>query len=83
MVSEIKIDNTIFNGGFSTPYRMDHTAKSIFLEFLNKHAPMKQKYLRTKQRRFMAEDLHKAIIKHCRLTYKFFRYRTKISQKEF
>ena len=40
---------------------------NIFIEILNKHAPMKQKYVRANQERFMTIDLHKAIIKRSRL----------------
>ena len=40
---------------------------NIFIEVLNIHAPMKQKYLRTNQARFMTKDLHKAIMKRSRL----------------
>ena len=35
---------------------------NIFIDILNKHAPMKQKYLRANQGRFM-RDLRKAIMK--------------------
>ena len=34
---------------------------NIFIEVLNKHAPMKQNYLRGNQGRFMTKNLHKAI----------------------
>ena len=44
---------------------------NIFIEILNKHAPMKKKYLRAKQKRFMTKDLHKAIMKRSRLRNKF------------
>ena len=44
---------------------------NIFIEVLNKHAPMKQKYLRANQGRFMTKNLHKAIMKHSRLRNKF------------
>ena len=43
----------------------------IFKEILNKHAPMKQKYLRANQGRFMTKNLHKAMIKRSRLRNKF------------
>ena len=39
---------------------------NIFVEILNKHAPMKQMYLRANQKRFMTKDLHKAIMKNSR-----------------
>ena len=56
---------------------------NIFIEILNKHVPMKQKYLRAKQGRFMTKDLHKAIMKRCRLRNKFLRDRTDISREEY
>ena len=40
---------------------------NIFIEILNKHAPMKQKYVRANQGRFMTKDLYKAIMKRSRL----------------
>ena len=43
----------------------------IFKEILNKHAPMKQKYLRANQGRFMTKNLHKAMIKRSRLRNTF------------
>ena len=53
---------------------------NIFIDILNKHAPMKQKYLRANQGRLMAKDLHKAIMKRARLTNKFLR---DISREEY
>ena len=46
---------------------------NIFIEILNKHALMTQKYLRANQGRFMAKDLHKAVMKRIRLSNKFLR----------
>ena len=46
----------------------------IFKEILNKHAPMKQKYLRANQGRFMTKNLHKAMIKRSRLRNTFLKY---------
>ena len=51
---------------------------NIFIEVLNKHAPMKQKYLRANQRRFMTKKLQKAIMKRSRLRNKFFSDRTEM-----
>ena len=48
---------------------------NIFIDILNEHVPMKQKYLRAKQGRFMTKDLHKAIMKRSRLRNKFLRDR--------
>ena len=56
---------------------------NIFIEILNKHAPMKQKYLRANQGRFMTKDLHKAIMKRSRLRNKVLRYGTDISKEEY
>ena len=56
---------------------------NIFIEILNKDAPMKQKYLRANQGRFMTKDLHKAIMKRFRLRNKFLRDRTDISREEY
>ena len=56
---------------------------NIFIEILNKHAPMKIKYLRANQGKFMAKGLHKAIMKRSRLRNKFLRDRTEMSRKEY
>ena len=46
---------------------------NIFIEILNKHAPIKQKYLRANQGIFMTKGLHKAIMKRSRITNNFLR----------
>ena len=55
---------------------------NIFIEILNKHPPMKQKYIRANQGRFMTENLHKAIMKRSRVRNKFLSHRTEMSRKE-
>ena len=60
-----------------------HHFLNIFIEILNKHAAMKQKYLRPNQGRFMTKDLHKAIMKRSRLGNKFLRDRTDIAREEY
>ena len=45
--------------------------KTIWNEILNKHASMKQRYLRENQGRFMRKDLYKTIMKGSRLRNKF------------
>ena len=40
---------------------------NVFIEILNKHAPMKTKYLRANQGKFTTKGLHKAIMKRSRL----------------
>ena len=44
----------------------------IFIEILNKHAPMKQKYLRANEERFMTKDLRKTFMKRPRHRNKFY-----------
>ena len=44
---------------------------------------MKIKYLRGNQGKFMTKDLHKVIMKRCRLQNKFLRDRTETSRKEY
>ena len=48
---------------------------NIFIEILKKHAPMKIKYLRSNQEKFMTKGLHKAIMERFRLRNKFLRDR--------
>ena len=54
----------------------------IVIEILNKHAAMKQKYLRETDGRFMTKDLHKGIMKGSRLRNKLLSDNTKMSRKE-
>ena len=56
---------------------------NIFIEILNKHALMKQKYLRANHGRFMTKYLDKAIMKPSRLMNRFLRNRTDISREEY
>ena len=56
---------------------------NIFTETLNSYAPMKQKYIRANQGKFMTKHLHKAIMKRSRLRNKFLRKRTEISRDEY
>ena len=56
-------------------YHRNQHFLNIFIDILYKHVPMKQKYLRAKQGRFMTKDLHKAIMKRSRLRNKFLRDR--------
>ena len=55
---------------------------NIFIDVLHKHAPMKVKYLRANQRKFMTKGLHKAIMKRSRFRNKFLRDGTETSRKE-
>ena len=55
---------------------------NIFIEVLNKHALMKQKYFRANQERSMTKNLHKANMKRSRLRNKFLNDRIEMSQKK-
>ena len=44
---------------------------NIFIEILNKHAPVKKKYLRTNQGEFMSKERNKAIMSRSRLRNKY------------
>ena len=56
---------------------------NIFINILNKHALVNQKYLRAKEGRFMTKNFHKVIMKRSRLRNKFLNDRTEMSQKEY
>ena len=56
---------------------------NIFIEILNKHAPMKIKYLRANQAKFMTKGLYKANMKRSRLRNKFLCDRTETFRKEY
>ena len=43
---------------------------NILIEVLKKHGPIKRKYLRANQERFMIKDLYKAIIRRSKLRSK-------------
>ena len=49
---------------------------NIFIAILNKHAPMKRKYLRASEGKFLTQDLSKAIMKPSRLRNMFLRETT-------
>ena len=44
---------------------------NIFIEILNKHAPIKKKYLRANQGEFMSKELNKPIMTRSRLRNKY------------
>ena len=55
----------------------------IDIGILNKHAPMKQKYFKSNQGKFMTKDLHKAIMKRPRLRNEFLGDRTDYSREQY
>ena len=56
---------------------------NIFIEVLKKHTPIRQKYLKANQRRFMTKNVHKAIMKRSILRNKFLSDRTEMSRREY
>ena len=50
--------------------------KTIFMELLNKAAPLKTKYLRANYSKFMTKELSKAIIRRTKLRNQFLKKRT-------
>ena len=56
---------------------------NIFIEILNKHAPMKIKYLRANHGKFMTKGLSKTIMKRSRLRNTSLPDRTETSRKEY
>ena len=55
----------------------------ISVEILSKHTPMKQKYLRANQGRFLTKNVLKAIMKRSGLRNNYLSDRTEMSQKEY
>ena len=76
-----QLDNEILNHGINNVEYQQFL--NIFIEALNKHAPMKQKYLRVNQGRFYTKNLHKAIMKRSRFRNNFLSDRTETSRKEY
>ena len=48
-----------------------YTFETVFIELLNLHAPMKEKYMRANNSPFMNKSLHKAVMTRSRLRNKF------------
>ena len=55
----------------------------ISVEILSKQTPMKQKYLRANQGRFLTKNVLKAIMKRSGLRNNYLSDRTEMSQKEY
>ena len=56
--------------------------KTVF-HIINKHAPIKRKYVRTNEASFMTKDLHKAIMKRSKLRNKFLKSRNLSDRKNY
>ena len=57
--------------------------EAIFLRVLNKHAPLKQKILRSNQVPYMSKTLRKAIMKRSELATKYYKHKTDLALKNF
>ena len=55
----------------------------ISVEILSKHTPMKQKYLRANQGRFLTKNVLQAIMNRSGLRNNYLSDRTEMSQKEY
>ena len=55
----------------------------IFMGVFEKHAPLKQKYVRANQGPFMTKELRKAVMTQSRLRNKFNQFKTKSSELEY
>ena len=56
---------------------------NIFIEILNKHAPIKKKYLRANQGEFMSKELNKTIMTRSRLRNKYLKEKSADSNMEY
>ena len=56
---------------------------NIFLDILNKHAPIKKKYIRANQSNFMTRKLSKAIMKRSKLRNRFLKEKNEASRKAY
>ena len=56
---------------------------NIFMGIFNKHAPLKQKYVRANQGPFMTKEFRKAIMIRSNLRHKFNRYNTKSAESAY
>ena len=54
-----------------------------FLNTLNKHAPLKHKYVRANQAPYMNKNLHKAVMNRSRLRNKFLKTKSVADRKEY
>jgi hypothetical protein len=54
-----------------------------FLKVLNRHAPQKQRYVRSNQSKFMDKELNKAVMKRSRLRNKFIKEKTQASKEAY
>ena len=59
------------------------SVKNIFLEVLQKHAPLKKKYVRANQGPFMNKILHKAVMERSRLLNKFRKSRSPLDRATY
>ena len=71
-----KVDNAKFRDDVNNLifYQFDvSNFKETIFNIFNKHAPIKQKYIRTNETPFMTKELHREIMKRSRLRNNFLR----------
>ena len=59
------------------------TFKEIVFSLLNKHAPMKRKYVRANEAPFMKKELYKAIMRRSKLRNQFLKNKNEINRKKY
>lgn len=57
--------------------------KGIILKVLDKHAPLKKKYIRSNQAAFMNKDLNKAIMNRTRLLNRFRKVKSELNRRAY
>ena len=81
-----KIDNAEFCDDINN-FAFDQSDVSNFKETMfnifDKHAPIKQKYLRANEAPFMTKELHREIMKRSRLLNKFLRTKSQESRLKY
>ena len=55
----------------------------IFLDILNKHVPIKKKYIRANQSSFMTRELGKAIMRRSKLRSRLLKDKSEVSRKTY
>ena len=68
---------------FDVEYVDYNIFNSSFLKVLNRHAPQKQRYVRSNQSKFMDRELNKAVMKRSRLRNKFIKDKTQVSKEAY
>ena len=60
-----------------------HSIPLFFLDNLNKHAPIKKRYITANESNFMTRQLSKAIMKRSKLRNRFLKEKSEVSRKGY